>query len=124
MKIANHKYSEKSKFPNAKEPTPAHAEKGDFVFLKEDGSKHKLRDTYVVLECKGDKVILTKMLHALNKNEQTKLSSKKIEVYQNEVYKSNTHNKEKYNEGEEVSKVTKNNDPEVEKPELDKKQVV
>ena len=98
----NHKASEKSKYPKAKEPLLANVEKGDFVFLKEDGGKHKLRDLYLVLECQGDKVILTKMLHLLNRNAQTKLSSRKIEVHRNDIYNSNIYNDEKLVKGDDM----------------------
>ena len=96
LKEKNHKYSEQSKFENAKEPNSAEAEKGDFVFLKKDGGKHKLRDLYLVTACYDDRVSLVKMLHSLNKNEKTKLSSKKIEALQTEIYKSNIYNSEKF----------------------------
>ena len=103
LKNENHKYSEKSKYPRGTEPTKAGAEKGDFVFLKEDGGKHKLRDPYLVLKCEGDNVILTKMLHTLNKDEQTKMSSKKIKAHQSDIYKSNINNSERFKLGQDNS---------------------
>ena len=38
----------------------------------------------------------TKMLHSVNKNEQTKFSSKKIEVIWKEMYKSSMYNSENF----------------------------
>ena len=96
LKEKNHQYSEKSKFENFLEPKSAHAEQGDFVFMKKDGGKHQLRDLYIVTECKDDKVTLIKMLHSVNRNEKTKLSSKKIEAFQTDIYKSNIYNSEKF----------------------------
>ena len=96
LKEENHKFSERSKFPKSKEPSKANAEKGDFVFLKEDGSKHQLRDLYLVVKIEEDNVTLMKMLHSLNKNEGTKISSKTIVVSQNEIYKSTIYNNEKF----------------------------
>ena len=87
-KQSNHEYSERSKFPGCDEPLDANAEVGDLVHLKEDGGKHNLRDTYVVLESYQDRVKLVKMLHCLDENIPTKLSSKKIVVRQKEIYKS------------------------------------
>ena len=87
-KSENHKYSEKSKFPSCAEPLDAKAAKGDFVHLKDDGDKHNLRGTYIVLDSNEDLLTLVKMLHSLDKNESTKLSSKEIYVKQTDVYKS------------------------------------
>ena len=75
-KSENHKYSEKSKFPSCAEPLDAKAAKGDFVHLKDDGDKHNLRDTYIVLSSKKDLLTLVKLLHSLDRNESTKLSSR------------------------------------------------
>ena len=102
-KEENHRLSEKSKFPKCKEPVPAEAEKGDYVFLKEDGGKHQLRDIYLVIESSSEKLTLVKMLHSLDKNENTKLSSRKVEVHQNQIYKSNIFNNKKFKSTSEES---------------------
>ena len=47
-----------------------------------------LRGTYIVLDSNEDLLTLVKMLHSLDKNESTKLSSKEIYVKQTDVYKS------------------------------------
>ena len=86
-KIVNHKYSEKSKYPKFIEPLDAKACKGDAVYLKDDGGKHTLRDKYVVLDVDKDGVKLAKLLHAMNRDVPTKLSSKTIKVKQTEIYK-------------------------------------
>ena len=87
-KLSNHKHSEKSKFPNCEEPSDADVEVGDLVHLKNDGSKHNLRDTYIVLEHHQDKIKLAKMLHSLERNIPTKMSSKRILVSRKDIYKS------------------------------------
>ena len=87
-KLTNHKYSERSKFPNCDEPIDIHVEIGDLVHLKDDGGKHNLRDTYIVLEHHQDKVKLAKMLHSLDRNIPTKMSSKRIVVSRKDIYKS------------------------------------
>ena len=86
-KIVNHKYSEKSKYPKFIEPLDAKACKGDAVYLKDDGGKHTLRDKYVVLDVDKDGVKLAKLLHAMNRDVPTKLSSKTIKMKQTEIYK-------------------------------------
>ena len=96
LKEDNHRLSEKSKSPKCKEPVPAEAEKGDYVFLKEDGGKHQLRDLYLVIESNGEKLTLVKMLHSLDKNANTKLSSRKVEVDHNQIFKSNIFNNKKF----------------------------
>ena len=61
-KQQNHRYSEKSKFSGRKEPIAANARKGDRVHIKSEGSKHELRDVYVVLETNGENVSIVKLM--------------------------------------------------------------
>ena len=87
-KIDNHQYSEKSKYPKAITPLDSKAQKGDAVYLKQDGGKHTLRDKFLVLEADQTTVKLSKLLHSLDKNLPTKLSSKTIHVKQTDIFKS------------------------------------
>ena len=84
-KRENHKYSEKSKFSHSNVPKDANAKKGDRVFVKIEGGKHQLRDMYVVVEIKDDKVTIVKLLHALDPDKATKLGQKKT-VDQKDIY--------------------------------------
>ena len=84
-KQQNHKYSEKSKFSGSKEPRAANARKGDRVHIKSEGSKHELRDVYIVLETMADNVSIVKLLHAHDPNKATKLGQKKI-INQKDIY--------------------------------------
>ena len=84
-KQQNHRYSEKSKFSGRKEPSGANARKGDRVHIKSEGSKHELRDVYIVLETIADNVSIVKLLHAHDPNKATRLGQKKI-INQKEIY--------------------------------------
>ena len=57
LKIKNHQYSEKSKFGRHREPDAEILHVGDFVYLKEDGDKHKLKDLYLVVVLGSSSVI-------------------------------------------------------------------
>ena len=84
-KQQNHRHSEKSKFSGRKEPSGANARKGDRVHIKSEGSKHELRDVYIVLETNGENVSIVKLLHAHDPNKATKLGQKKI-INQKDIY--------------------------------------
>ena len=71
------------------EPLDTKAQKGDSVYLKRDGGKHKLREKFIVLEADQDTVKLAKLLNSLDRNINTKLSSKTINVKQTEVFQCN-----------------------------------
>ena len=86
-KIDNHRYSEKSKCPSLKKPLDAKAQKGDAVYLKDDGGKHTLREKFVVLEADNDTVKIAKLLHSMDRNVPTKFSSKTLKVNQIDIYK-------------------------------------
>ena len=88
-KIKNHKFSEKSKFGRSKIPDiPENLKIGDFVHLKEDRDKHRLRDLYMVTSVEGDDVILLKVIHGQNRSKTTKLSSKKLKTVVQNIYKA------------------------------------
>ena len=87
-KLENHQYSEKSKYPNNKEPLDAKAKKGNLVHLKEDGDKHHLREKYLVIDSNETEVNIVKLLHSIDDNLQTKLSSKVYKVKQTEIYQA------------------------------------
>ena len=83
----NHQYSEKSKCPKMIKPLDAKAQKGDAVYLKNDGGKHTLREKYVVLEADNESVKIAKLLHAMDRNVSTKISSKTSKVKQTDIFK-------------------------------------
>ena len=91
-KQINHGHSEKSKFHKAPESKSAKAERGDFVHIKTDGSKHKSRELYLVSSADRNKASLVKVMHSLEKKTQTKLSSTPLEVPQTEIYVASKHN--------------------------------
>ena len=60
-KIKNHIHSSKSK-ARGSAPAPSNGiNPGRLVFLKDDGTKFKPRDPYLVIEVKGQNLILQKM---------------------------------------------------------------
>ena len=95
LKNENHKYSEKSKFPDHNEPTSARAKKGDYVHLKDDGGKHTSREQYLVTDSDEKTVKLLKLLHSFNEKLQTKFGSKHIVVKQTDIYIADSHDKMK-----------------------------
>ena len=86
LKNKNHNHSEKSKFGDSVEQVKANAKRGDRVYLKEDGDKHKTRELYVVKHCDNESVVLVKILHAHNPNQATKLGNKDITVKQEDIF--------------------------------------
>ena len=106
QKLKNHKYSEKSKFHDCKNPDSADAVKGDRVYLKKDGGKHNIRDLYVVVKADTDNVTIVKLLHAHDIDTKTKLGSKEINAKQVDIYlaDSNRRNREEFVEEELVGK--------------------
>ena len=87
-KLENHPYSEKSKYPCMKESLDAKAVKGDCVYLKSEGDKHNLRNKYLVLDSDEHEASIAKLLHSLDENSQTKLSSKVRRVKQTDIYQA------------------------------------
>ena len=106
-KINNHQYSEKSKCPKMIKPLDAKAKKGDAVYLKDDGGKHTLREKYVVLEADNDTVKIAKLLHAMDRNLTTKISSKTSEVKQTEIFKCYPDRATSENSPEQIDTVSK-----------------
>ena len=92
-KTENHPYSEKSKYPSMIEPLDAKAVKGNFVYLKSEGDKHNLRNKYLVVDSGEYDASIVKLLHALDDNLQTKLSSKILRVKQTDIYQATENRK-------------------------------
>ena len=93
LREENHKYSQKSKVPNGIEPVPEQVNKGDLVYVKNDGDKHNSRQLYMVTN-KGvadTAVYIQKLLHA-HSDEQTKLSTERLLVDTRSIYKANVQN--------------------------------
>ena len=86
LKKINHKHSEYSKFKGCAVPLPALAERGDRVYLKRDGDKHKQRELFVVQSTSNDHVNIIKLLHANTSKCQTRLGSKGLTVKQSDIY--------------------------------------
>lgn len=53
LKLTNHPYSEKSKYPKARTPTHIQSQVGDLVYLNDDRNKSAGRDRYLVVSCDG-----------------------------------------------------------------------
>ena len=69
-RYANNESSAKSKAQVNRKATKAKVEKGNVVFLKQEGDKHHRRDLYMVLEIlpAENSLIIVKLLHALSGN--------------------------------------------------------
>ncbi len=79
----NHNYSERSKANGGAIATEASIDVGDIVHVKNEGSKHKARDFYLVVE-----VDMVQHLASLQKFCGSQLRSKRYTVRFNEIYKS------------------------------------
>ena len=90
----NHKYSEKSKFDDCKNPISADALKGDRVYLKKEGGKHNVRDLYVVIKSDAEEVTIVKLLHAHDIDTKTKLGSKEIKAKQIDIYRADSNRRD------------------------------
>ena len=88
LKIKNHQYSEKSKFGRYREPDAEILHVGDFVYLKEDGDKHKLKDLYLVVGLLEKNVTIIKVLHEHDKSIKTKFGTKRFTVPLSSVFKA------------------------------------
>ena len=94
MKRKNHKYSEKAKFGQGNESMPPKDLKvGDFVHIKEERDKHKLRDRYLVKNILSGEATLLKLLHSEDSNTATKFSRKEITVQLENIYKADNFTK-------------------------------
>ena len=94
LKIKNHGYSEKSKFGNSNEPhPPENLDVGDFIFLKEDKNKHKLKDLYLVTKISEENVTIIKVLHYEDNSKKTKFGNKKFTVPSSSVFKADNHSR-------------------------------
>ena len=114
QKTKNHKYSENSKFRGCIDPSSAGAIRGDRVYLKEDGSKHSLRDLYVVTASDSKNVTLVKLLHAHDNTAKTKLGSNKIIVKQTDIYYVDSIRQSRGDELDETSNDVSNDEKETE----------
>ena len=67
----NNEYSARSKAQVNRKATKADVQKGNVVFLKQEGDKHHRRDLYFVLEIlpAENSLIIAKLLHALSGNQ-------------------------------------------------------
>ena len=95
--MKNHKYSEKAKYGQCKESKPPTDLKvGDFVHLKEERDKHKLRDRYLVKNILSGEATILKLLHSEDSNTATTISRKEITVQLENIYKADNFNKVKH----------------------------
>ena len=75
----NHPYSAKSKAPKGVPPIKHNIHPGDLVFLKDDGSKHNVRDRYIVSSCKDGFIYVNKLAGS-------QLRSREYKVKHSQVY--------------------------------------
>ena len=82
-RIENHEHSEHSKAKGAAHAEEASVDVGDIVHLKEDGSKHHVRDFYLVMD-----IDLPRKMAGVKKFCGNQLRSKRYQVRFNELYKA------------------------------------
>ena len=79
MRKRNHDPSAYSKSSSKKKAVDADVKIGDLVFIKSEGSKHKPRERYIIINIAGRKATLQKM-------NATKFCSRKYEVDLNKIF--------------------------------------
>ena len=82
-RVENHAHSERSKGRGANAAIDTSVDIGDIVHVKKDGSKHQVRDFYLVVE-----VDIQQKMSTLQKFCGYQLRNKKYSVKLNEIYKA------------------------------------